>query len=112
MNKNVTKISDEAIDFLMNYEWRGNVRELENAVERAVVVGKGDTIGLKDLPFFPKNTTDSEQGIMTLSELEKKYIEKVLNQNSWNINKCAGILDIERATLYNKINKYGLKKSS
>ena len=111
MNKNVTKISDEAIKFLCDYEWKGNVRELENAIERAVVVGKGDTIELNDLPFYSKNANDSETKYSTLSEVEKKYIEKTLIQNNWNINKCAGILGIERATLYNKIRKYGLKKS-
>jgi transcriptional regulator with PAS, ATPase and Fis domain len=111
MNKNFTKISDEAMNFIFNYEWKGNVRELENAIERAVVVGKGDTIELGDLPFYTKNATDSEPEYSTLSEIEKKYIEKTLIQNNWNINKCAGILGIERATLYNKINKYGLKKS-
>jgi DNA-binding NtrC family response regulator len=111
MNKNVTKISDEAMNFLNDYEWKGNVRELENAVERAVVVGKGDTIELKDLPFLSKDASDSEPGLSTLSDVEKRYIEKILNQNNWNINKCAGILGIERATLYSKISKYGLKKS-
>ncbi|MFC2092476.1 sigma-54-dependent transcriptional regulator [Bacteroidota bacterium] len=111
MNKNVTKISDEAIKFLCDYEWKGNVRELENAIERAVVVGKGDTIELNDLPFYSKNAHDSETKYSTLSEVEKKYIEKTLMQNNWNINKCAGILGIERATLYNKISKYRLKKS-
>jgi DNA-binding NtrC family response regulator len=110
MNKNVTKISDAAMNFLYEYEWRGNVRELENAIERAVVVGKGDTIKLEDLPFYSKNTADPE--LSTLSEIEKKYIEKTLLQNKWNINKCANILGIERATLYNKITKYGLKKST
>lgn len=112
MNKNVTKISNEAMNFLLEYEWKGNVRELENAIERAVVVGKGDTIELKDLPFYSKNSADSETGLSTLSDIEKKYIEKTLIQNNWNINKCAGILGIERATLYNKISKYGLKKST
>lgn len=112
MNKNVTKISEAAMNFLCDYEWKGNVRELENAIERAVVVGKGDTIELNDLPFYSKNTNDFEPGVSTLSEIEKKYIEKTLNQNNWNINKCAGILGIERATLYNKITKYGLKKSN
>jgi DNA-binding NtrC family response regulator len=111
MNKNVTKISDEAMKFIYNYEWKGNVRELENAIERAVVVGKGDTIELKDLPFSLESSLDSGQEPSTLSDVEKRYIEKTLIQNNWNINKCAGILGIERATLYNKISKYGLKKS-
>ena len=112
MNKNVTKISDEAMNFLNDYEWKGNVRELENAIERAVVVRTGDTIELKDLPLNSKNTSEPELKLSTLSEIEKRYIEKTLNQNNWNINKCAGILGIERATLYSKITKFGLKKSS
>jgi DNA-binding NtrC family response regulator len=112
MNKNVTKISAEAMSFLESYEWKGNVRELENAIERAVVVGCGDTIELNDLPFNSGNGTDTMQKSSSLADIEKKYIEKTLIQNNWNINKCAGILGIERATLYNKINKYGLKKST
>jgi DNA-binding NtrC family response regulator len=112
MNKNVKDISYEAMNFLMDYEWKGNVRELENAIERAVVVGSGDSIELKDLPLNPKSAYDSGHEQCTLSEIEKKYIEKTLILNNWNINKCAGILGIERATLYNKISKYGLKKSS
>lgn len=111
MNKNVTRISETAMDFIVNYEWKGNVRELENAIERAVVVGKGDTIELKDLPFSSENNSDQGPELSSLSDVEKRYIEKTLNQNNWNINKCAGILGIERATLYNKISKYGLKKS-
>ncbi len=112
MNKNVCKISDEVMKFLYDYEWKGNVRELENAIERAVVVGKSDSIELSDLPFSSKDIADADTGISTLSEIEKKYVEKILLQNNWNINKCAGILGIERATLYNKISKYGLKKST
>ena len=112
MNKNVTKISDEAMNFLNEYEWKGNVRELENAIERAVVVGRSDTIELKDLPLNSTSASEPEQKLSTLSEIEKRYIEKTLNQNNWNINKCAGILGIERATLYSKISKFGLKKSS
>lgn len=112
MNKNVTKISDEAMSFLNGYEWKGNVRELENAIERAVVVGTSDTIELKDLPLNSASASETEQKYFTLSDIEKKYIEKTLNQNNWNINKCAGILGIERATLYSKISKFGLKKSS
>jgi DNA-binding NtrC family response regulator len=111
MNKNVTKISETAMNFLVSYEWKGNVRELENAIERAVVVGRGDTIELRDLPFSSEINSDPDPELSSLSEIEKRYIEKTLNQNNWNINKCAGILGIERATLYNKISKYGLKKS-
>ncbi len=76
MNKNVTKISDEAMNFLNEYEWKGNVRELENAIERAVVVGRSDTIELKDLPLNSTSASEPEQKLSTLSEIEKRYIEK------------------------------------
>jgi DNA-binding NtrC family response regulator len=111
MNKNITKISDDAMDFILNYEWHGNVRELENAIERAVVVGKGNKIELNDLPFT-KNNIDSDTGVLSLSDIEKKHIEKILHLNNWNINRSAEILGIERATLYSKISKYGLKKNA
>ncbi len=111
MNKNITKISDEAMEFLNNFEWPGNVRELENAIERAVVVGKTDSIELTDLPFLAKQIPEAEYGALSLSDVEKKHIEKILARNNWNINRSAEILGIERATLYNKISKYGLKKT-
>jgi DNA-binding NtrC family response regulator len=110
MNKPVMKISDEAMDFLEKYDWPGNVRELENAIERAVVVGKTDTIQVADLPFHvSSNSFESDDGDKSLSAVEKKYILKILNENNWNISRSAQILSIDRVTLYNKINKYGLR---
>lgn len=111
MNKTIDKISDEALEFLNNFDWPGNVRELENAIERAVVVGKSGCIELKDLPFSSSYVPDIESGSSSLADIEKKHIEKILRLNNWNIQKCAEILGIERATLYNKITKYGLKKN-
>ncbi len=110
MNKPIKNISQEAMDFITGYDWPGNVRELENAIERAVVVGKGDTINVKDLPFHitPNNIT-SDNGDKSLSSIERKYILQVLNENNWNISRSAHILEIDRVTLYNKINKYGLR---
>jgi DNA-binding NtrC family response regulator len=111
MNKKKKKVSKEAMDFLLEYDWRGNVRELENAVERAMVVGKTDTIEVDDLPFHvSKNIFELGEGDNSLAAMEKKYIQKVLNESSWNISKAAQILGIDRATLYNKISKYDLRK--
>ncbi len=110
MNKNIKSISAEAMNFLMEHEWRGNVRELENAIERAIVVGKKDIITLEDLPFNPSHEDLGSETDKSLGANEKKYIFKILRENSWNISRSADILDIDRVTLYNKINKYGLKK--
>ncbi|MGE5682186.1 MAG: sigma-54-dependent transcriptional regulator [Bacillota bacterium] len=111
MNKNIKNISDEAMDFLINYSWPGNVRELENAIERALVVGKSDCVELEDLPFHikPNNRIDSSD--VSLAAIEKKHILNVLETNNWNISKSAEALQIDRVTLYNKINKYGFRKT-
>ncbi|MGA8263785.1 MAG: sigma-54 dependent transcriptional regulator [Ignavibacteriaceae bacterium] len=112
MNKSIKKIDNEAMDFLTKYDWPGNVRELENAIERAVVIGKCDTIKVEDLPFhIASNHIDTETGDKSLAAVEKKYILQILNENSWNISRSAMQLHIDRVTLYNKISKYGLRDS-
>jgi len=110
MNKNIKSISAEAMNFLTEHEWRGNVRELENAIERAIVVGKKEVITMDDLPFNPMQEDLGVVADKSLSANEKKYVFKVLKENNWNISRSAEILEIDRVTLYNKINKYGLKK--
>jgi DNA-binding NtrC family response regulator len=110
MNKNIKNISPDAMEFLSKYEWPGNVRELENAIERAVVVGKGDTIQVDDLPFHVSSSPSATgDGDNSMTAMEKKHIARVLNENNWNISKSALALEIDRVTLYNKINKYGLR---
>jgi len=112
MNKPLKNVSKEAMDFLVNYDWPGNVRELENAIERAMVVGKSGSIIVDDLPFHVSNNNfDLDGDAKSLSSMERKYILKILHENSWNISKTAQVLDIDRVTLYNKINKYGLRKA-
>lgn len=110
MNKNIKSISSDAMKFLTKHEWRGNVRELENAIERAIVIGKKEVITLEDLPFCNINGNLIGDDDKSLSANERKYILKILKENNWNISRSAEILEIDRVTLYNKINKYGLKK--
>jgi len=114
MNKEILGISNKALEYLINYDWQGNVRELENTIERAIVIGKDNYIEPDDLhlneEIIFKNINDSENN-NSLEDIEKKYIIKVLNENNWNISKSAEILEIERLTLYNKITKYGLRKN-
>jgi len=109
MSKCIDAISPEAMDVLVRYNWPGNVRELENAIERAMVVGKPSSIRPHDLPFqlSEKNHVPASG---TLASMEKIHILNVLEQNTWNISRSAEILQIDRVTLYNKIQKYGLKK--
>jgi DNA-binding NtrC family response regulator len=110
MNKNIKNISPEAMEFLTKYDWPGNVRELENAIERAVVVGKGETIKVDDLPFHVSSSNSATaDGDNSMTAMEKKHIARVLNENNWNISRSALELEIDRVTLYNKINKYGLR---
>jgi len=79
-------------------------------VERAVVVGKGDTIKVDDLPFHVSSSQSvTSDGDNSMTAMEKKHIARVLNENNWNISKSALALEIDRVTLYNKINKYGLR---
>ncbi len=111
MNKPIKNISKEAIDFLVNYDWPGNVRELENAIERAVVVGKKTSIEVPDLPFHvSENSFMMDNGEKSLACMEKKYINKILEEYNWNITRSAQVLEIDRVTLYNKISKYQLRR--
>jgi DNA-binding NtrC family response regulator len=109
MGKQITFITPEAMDTIVRYNWPGNVRELENAVERAMVVGKPPAIKPEDLPY---QLTEKNHVLPagSLAAMEKAHIASVLDQNRWNISRSAEILQIDRVTLYNKIEKYGLKK--
>ncbi|MBU1181248.1 MAG: sigma-54 dependent transcriptional regulator [Pseudomonadota bacterium] len=104
-NKQIDNISREAMDEMMLYEWPGNIRELENAIERAVVVSKKRKILPEDLPIFrPEDICVSSDN--TLAGIEKAHITRVLHENDWNISKTAKELGIDRSTLYSKIRRY------
>ena len=109
-NKPIDQITRETIDELMLYEWPGNIRELENAIERAVVVSKSRKILPEDLPIFQPAKPQISQH-HSLREIEKFHIKQILNTNNWNISKSAEILCIDRSTLYNKIKRYNIQKS-
>jgi len=109
MNKNVVDITPETLDMLVRYEWPGNVRELRNVIERAIVGAQGNFIEAKDLSFpFPASL--NSPGEDSLEEVEKSHIKKILDRTGGTIAKAAAILKISRLTLYNKIEKYKLKK--
>jgi len=106
MNRPLLTIDDAALQRMMEYPFPGNIRELENMIERAIVVGNGKKIALKDLPFG-KDTIDNS--IESLDDFEKEFIRKILLKYSWNITRTAKALKVDRVTLYNKIRKYELK---
>jgi len=108
-NKNIDRVSREAMDEMMLYEWPGNVRELENAIERAVVMSKSRDIKPDDLPIFRPEYLAAPHG-NTLKEIEKSHIVHTLDENQWNIAQSAKILGIDRSTLYSKIKRYQINK--
>jgi len=106
MNKPPVLIDSAALRRLEEFNFPGNVRELENMIERAIVVGGGKRISLKDLPIEKSLMSTS---IESLDDLEKSHILQILHKYSWNISRTAKALKVDRVTLYNKISKYGLK---
>lgn len=108
MNKQFQGFSTEAIQALKAHDWPGNVRELENAVERAVVIGNGPTVEREHLPV--QTTTLATREGKKLDDVEHAHIERILTETGWNVSRSAAILDIDRVTLYHKIEKYGLKR--
>jgi DNA-binding NtrC family response regulator len=107
-NKKIDSIHPAALEAMHNHSWPGNVRELENAIERAVVVEKGRQIKLTDLPFVTPTADKPEIGKLSLEEMERQHIARVLAAEGGNISTSAGVLGINRTTLYHKIKKYGL----
>jgi DNA-binding NtrC family response regulator len=108
MNRQQVTIDQGAIKRLEEFNFPGNVRELENMIERAIVVGNGRKISTKDLPL---EKTVMSNSVESLDDLEKSHILLILNKYSWNISRTAKALKVDRVTLYNKISKYGLKSS-
>lgn len=106
MSRDIISIEPAALKHLEGFEFPGNVRELENMIERAIVIGNGKEIRLKDLPMGKEASSSS---IENLSDLEKKHIAMILNKYGWNISRAAKALNVDRVTLYNKIKKYELK---
>jgi DNA-binding NtrC family response regulator len=112
--KNVTSVTSRAIKALQDYDWPGNIRELENTVERAVVLSKTDVIELEDLVYHGISAGSQSLGpvdgrFRTLEEVEKEYIRAVLRAQYGNKSKAAEILGIDRKTLWAKIKKYSLE---
>ncbi len=110
MGRPQKSISPEAEAILLRHPWPGNVRELENAIERAMVVGKKPAVAAEDLPLQVNNSNHAAGETQTLEELEKQHIIKVLGEAAGNVTQAAGVLGIDRVTLYNKLKKYKISR--
>jgi len=108
-NKEITGISPEAEQFLLNYHWDGNIRELKNTVKSIIPFKTNPIIQLDDLSStIVGRAESSENKLVTLEEMEKNYILKVLKITRFNISRAANILGTNRPRLYRKIQQYGL----
>jgi transcriptional regulator with PAS, ATPase and Fis domain len=109
MNKRITRISPAAMALLDHYEWPGNIRELENAIERAMVVGREPELNEEDFALrLPAHGASPR----TLEDIERAHILSVLENCNGNQTQAAEILDIDRVTLHNKLKKYGWKRAA
>lgn len=107
MNKEPISIDEQALIRMKEFDYPGNVRELENMIERAIVIGDGKKIRLSDLPLAKDSVI---AGYESLEDLEKAHINQILNKYGWNISQSAKALKVDRVTLYNKIKKFDLKQ--
>lgn len=106
MNKPPATIDSSAMRRIQEFNFPGNIRELENLIERAIVVGNGKRISLKDLPLEKSMVSSNNE---SLEDIEKAYVLQILNKYEWNISRTAKALKVDRVTLYHKIKKYNLK---
>ena len=110
MNKRITRVSPAAMNLLQQQPWLGNVRELENAVERAMVVGQEPELKEQDFIFKPQSVSNGSS--KTLDDMERAHILRVVEECGGNQSHAAEVLDIDRVTLYHKLKKYGWTRAS
>lgn len=112
MNKEISGISDEAAARLIAYSWPGNIRELQNVIERGVVLSADNIIGVDDLPGLmeaPPAVAPTTLRKIPMAEVEKEHLGAILRAENWNMQRSADILGMHRNTLRQKIKEYGLK---
>ncbi len=107
-HKTVTTIAPEAMDKLKRYAWPGNIRELQHAIERAVIMTDSASLQETDFLFSRSLTSNPSANTLNLDEVEKAAIAKALQMHAGNISKAADELGLTRASLYRRMEKYGL----
>jgi len=122
LHKKIIGVSEEMMEIFMNYHWPGNIRELENLLVRACVVAQGQVLGKNDFPELGHDEINKEQKdemaetfksvgsgkLLTLDEVEERYIRKIIKENDKNKGEICEILGISRPTFERKLEKYGI----
>jgi two-component system nitrogen regulation response regulator NtrX len=126
-NTRPKRITQAALDAMQRYRWKGNIRELRNTVERLIIMSRGDTIDVDDLPSVmrtpgagagrPAEAFDADPAkATTLREFkdsaERAYLVSKLRENAWNISKTAEIIDTPRSNLYKKLEQYRISQQT
>jgi PAS domain S-box-containing protein len=109
--KQMQSFSSSAMQALLDHDWPGNVRQLENAISHGVILAQGTLVEGRHLPQFLKQVTE-EPPSTSLEENERRLILAVLQESSWNKHEAARQLQISRSTLYSKIRRYNLMKTT
>lgn len=112
MNKKVLGITNSAMRALLNHEWRGNIRELENVIERSVIFAEGREVGLEDLPFaVPDSEADDGDDLkLALNQFERQHIIYCLRRHRYEKNEAARHLGIGVSSLYRKLEELNIPK--
>lgn len=108
----VKKISSQAMECLMNYSWPGNIRQLSNVIQRAYVLGQGDTIDIDDLPceiLAYENACTSQPELLPLREAIRGHVERALTVTGGKRTEAARLLGIDRKSLWRTMNRHGLR---
>lgn len=113
-NKKSLQIGDDFLQKLENYSWPGNIRELKNVIERSVILSNGDILTSDVLPYEMQHQAENNSKPMSafsMQSVEKLHIQKVLNYTKGNKAETARLLEIGIATLYRKLEEYGIENS-
>jgi DNA-binding NtrC family response regulator len=114
----ISGLSQAANNLIMNYAWPGNVRQLESAIERAILLCEGDEITVEDLPIEIRQQAGPSAAFnfklppegISFDEVEKSLIIQAMEQTNWNITRAAKLLDLSFRTLQYRLEKFGIKK--
>lgn len=112
LKKRITSIDKEFLKYLKKYEWKGNIRELKNCIERAVILADNDNITCDLLPLDILNNecSNADSSVTSLANMEKLHIQKILITSKGNKTKAAELLGIGLTTLYRKMEEYHIEK--